>query len=392
MPLPELSQAYVIALCAELERRVPALRAELEASRARAARVDAELTALVGRLAAAKQKLEDLRRRQAQLAQTMSEKNSRVAQAHQESGALTKKASDIKTEMDRVGPGQIQIRLRRERAKLLVQIEDREKEVTKLRAEVDSARHGLTDAETETSSERDRQRQVFGELDGLQAQLPRPQLYTELTLGMMAGAHCRLFLDQAMPPWTADLGRALDLVSELHKELRKGSYRLDKNSELLGGRDTATVEATYAAVAIGEQARARELFALGTDPSLFFDQIFNTFRLYCLGFYLESRTNELRSLLQRHEFSTGLRGGYVQAFAGLLAKDQAKVGAALRVIVKHEWEVWQDPKLVRGAGVVNVGATAIARLALDRGLRVVLPGPTVPELVVLGDRRKHVAP
>jgi hypothetical protein len=64
------------------------------------------------------------------------------------------------------------------------------------------------------------------------------------------------------------------------------------------------------------------------------------------------------------------------------------VTAGLRIIAKLEWDAWQDPRLTRGAGVVNVAAAALVRLALDQGLAVALPGPTVPDEILAGPRRR----
>ena len=58
------------------------------------------------------------------------------------------------------------------------------------------------------------------------------------------------------------------------------------HEHLVGGRATATAEALYAAVAIGELDLARELFAVATDPNLYFHEIFNVFRVWALGLWL----------------------------------------------------------------------------------------------------------
>jgi hypothetical protein len=202
----------------------------------------------------------------------------------------------------------------------------------------------------------------------------------------LAKAHCELFLERRADRWSALSREAIGYVLTLHRELRAGKYRLDQNSELVGGRSMASAEALYAAVALGDDRLAGELFGLVTDPGLFFHQIFNVFRVWCVGLYLGNRVAELRALLGLHQYSEGLRGAYVQTFLGLLARDQKRVTTGLKDLTRHEWEIWLDPSLERGAGIVNVGAVALRRLALARGLGVRVPGPTVPEILMGGER------
>ncbi len=385
----QLNEAYVIGLLSDLEAEVPRREGELRAARVRAASIDAELGNLIGRLDAAKGAAEQAAEQAAAAVTSISEHNARIAALHQEIASLKRRSDELKTEMDRIGPGAIQRRLRRDRAKLTVQIEDREAEITTRRAEVEQARAALQEAEGAELAEKDRVRLVTAELDKLQALLPSPYAYTGLFDHRAARAHCRLFLDHDVAAWRGELGAAIGLVEALHGELRAGKYRLDRNSELVGGRAMATAEAIYGAVALADEARAASLFALATDPALFFHQIFNVFRVWCLGLYLAGRRRELGELLRLHQFATGLRGGYAQVFIGLLTDEVVRVEQGLRAIAKHEWELWQDPALVRGAGVVNLGSVALMRLARARRLQVDAPGPTVPPelLAVVSPRR-----
>ncbi len=376
--MPELSEAYVLGLLADVEPAVPALAQKLLQAQTRAAAVDAELAQLLRRLAEAHSAREVAFAGAQKAAAALTENNLRVASLHQETAGLKRRSDDIKLEMDRVGPGAIFDRLRRERAKVLVQVEDRETQVHGLRAQVEGVRKELQAAETQAKEAQERARAVGAELDRLQEQLPRPDLYEGLALHTMARAHCRLFLDHRPLAWANDLKEAVGWVVRLQRDVRAGKYRLDKHSDIVGGRSTATAEAAYGAVAMGDLQAARELFLLATDPGLFFHQIFNVFRLWCLGLYLERRHDELSELLRLHRYALGLRGGYVEAFAGLLRRDGAQVAAGLKAIVKHEWELWQAASAVRGVGVVNVGAAALARLAAERGLRLRPPGHTVP--------------
>jgi hypothetical protein len=388
--MPQLNEAYVLGLLADLEDAVPKVEAQLAAAKKRAAAVDAELGNLLRRLDACKQAMKDAETQIGRSGVAITEKNLKIATLHQEIATFKKRSDDLKTEMDRVGDGAIQRKLRRERAKVTVQIEDREQEIEAIRKSLDGERAKLDAAEKTLTSERDRQRVIMEELDKLQAELPSPYLYTQLHASLAARAHCRLFLDHEVEIWRAEQKRAIATVVELHNELRAGKYRLDKNSDLIGGRATASAEAAYGAVAIGDRQAALEIFALATDPSLYFHQIFNVFRLWCLGLFLSDRRGELRDLLRVHQFSEGLRGGYTNAFIGLIAKDARRFAVGLKDIAKHEWELWQDPSLVRGSGVVNLGAAGLASLALDAGIAVQMPGPTVPDELIAGPRRKKL--
>jgi len=385
--MPELLDAYVIGQLSEAEALLPKVSAELQAARERAARIGPELGTLVGRMDETRAALAALVRQVEESALAVSEHNSRMASLHQEIAALRRRAGDIKTEMERVGPGAIYNRLRRDRAKLLVQIEDREKEIEQHKVAVERARLALGGAERAQVLEKDKNRVILAELDRLQAELPRPQLYLRLFELRAARAHCQLQLDREPKAWAASLRTAIELMLELHRELRAGKYRLDRNSDVVGGRAMASAEAIFGAAALGDYGLANELFLLTVDPGLKFDHIFNVFRVWTLGLYLGGHTAELAALLNRHRYAPGLRGGYVQVFLGLVGREARRVTSGLSAIAKSEWEVWQDPALVRGAGVVNLGAVALTRLARDAGLAVEVTASTVPsELVVARPR------
>ena len=109
---------------------------------------------------------------------------------------------------------------------------------------------------------------------------------------------------------------------------------------------------------------------------------FNIFRVWILGLYLNEDYTELKKLLRTHRYAGGLREAYVLCFLGLLLKDTNLMNKGVRDITKHEWELWQAHNQDRGGGIVNLGATALTLMALDRGIAVKLPGPTVPDVVV----------
>lgn len=382
----ELSEAYVIGLLTELEERAPRVEEKLRRQAKRAQAVDAELSTLLIRLDKAKRSLKAAKQSAAQLGIRINEANMNIARLHRETATISQRGEDIATEMERVGPGLSHRKLRRERAKMRVQIEDREHEIKDLGTDVEGLRQALQKNETTAEQELDRTRAITVELDKLQAILPSPYLFAELFETSAGRAHCRLFVDHDSSAWSKELEDAIGWSLKLHKDLRSGKYRLDRNSELVGGRAMATAEALYGAVAIERYDLARELFATATDPGLYFHHIFNVFRVWCLGLYLAGRTKELRELLRLHQFAEGLRGGYVNAFIGLLKKDRRRLAVGLKNVTKHEWELWQDPSLVRGAGVVNLGAVALCKLALARGLPVDMPAKTVPNGVLAGPR------
>jgi hypothetical protein len=385
--MTELNEAYVTGLLADLEAQVPEMYRDLTRARERAAAIDGELSNLVRRLDACKAAQKQAQDGEKRAATEINERNMRIAGLHQEIAGLKRRSEDLKTEIERVGEGAIQRKLRRDRAKIAVQIEDRDIEVSKKRAEAEKLRQELQEVERTLTEERDKSLLIVKELDKLQSQLPSPYLYAGLFDHTAARAHCRFYLDRSSGRWSVEVREAIALVSELHRELRAGKYRLDKNSDIVGGRAMATAEALYGAVAVGDAKLAIDLFELATDPGLFFHQIFNIFRVWCLGLYLERRTTELKELLRVHQYASGLRGGYVQTFIGLVTGDAAKVTSGLKAIVRDEWEIWQDAAVVRGAGVVNLGAVALARLAFERRMSIRLPGVTVPEELVAGPRR-----
>jgi hypothetical protein len=382
----ELSEAYVLGLLADLEVDVPAIESELHKARKRASAVDAELSNIVRRLDASKAALEEAEDVASRAASRIHDHNMRIATLHQEIAGLRRRSEDLKTDMSRVEPGAAYRQLRRERAKLTIQIEDREQENDGLRRDVARERDTRQQAEEVALAERDRSRMIAGELDKLQSMLPSPHLYVDLFDRSAARAHCHMFLEKDRSAWAEELRRAIGLMAELHGELRAGKYRLDKNSEIVGGRAMASAEAIYGAVALGDNALARELFELVTDPTLFFHEIFNIFRIWCLGLYLEGRTSELRELLRLHQFAPGLRGAYGETFMGLLLSDEQRVARGIRMIIRYEWEIWQSPSLVRGFGIINLAAIALVRMARDRQMRVGVSGPTIPRELTEGAR------
>lgn len=368
-----------MGLLGDAEAVFPNLLREMEQARVRAQSVDAELSSLVRRLDESRIAQDDAIKEAARSAQLVTDGNAKIASLHQETAGFKRRADDVKIEMDRVGPGAIQQRLRRERARFLVQVEDREKIIVNVREQVEKARLALTAAEQSAETERERSRAIVKSLDALQSQLPRPRLFADLYAARAGLAHGKLYLGESVNVWRADVRAAIAEMETLHGELRAGKYRLDKNSDLVGGRATESADAVYAAVAINDLALARQLFTTIADPTLFFHNIFNIYRMWLLGLYLEERFDELGTLVRNHQYEGALGGHYALAFRALVERDLPSLNRALKGIAEKEWSQWQNPRLTRAAGVVSVGAVGISQLARRAGLAVQSPGPTVPE-------------
>ncbi len=382
MRVSALCDAYVIGLLPDIEASRAELLREHEASRARALGIDADLSTVLLRMDENTHAAEKCRREAEALAAKVAAANGFMSSRHQEIAALKRRVADLKEQMELCDDDEARARLRRERARGLVQIEDREAELQKASAEAETARAELAAVEARGTSHKEGARALLRELDALQSQLPRPHLYLRLFEAHAAHAHCQLWLEHDKDAFTRALYAAISYVEDLHRALRAGKYRLDQNADLVGGRATASVEAVYAALVLDDRALAARLFSVIADPSLLFDQIFNVFRLWCVGLYVGGHLPELEALLRKHQYAHGLRAGYVEGFAGLLARDARRINAALKLIVRDEWPTWQDLRVIPGAGVVNLAATSLTRLARAEGLAVTSPGPTVPQILI----------
>ena len=378
----QVSEAYVLGLLTELEGRVPQLGAELQAAERRASAVTGELEQVVARCDACRQARVDAAAAQRRTTAEIGLRNQTLATLHQEVATFRRRVDALSGEMQVQGGGAALRHLRRERGRLRVEIQDREAIIGRLQGEILALRQALQAAGGDAQASRDRERAARRELDAMQDQLVRPSLTVDLFEAAVARAHCRFFLDRDPGAWAKDVGRGVGSMTDLHEALRRGTYRLDQHDELIGGRAVATGEAFFAAAALGAHAQAVALFELATHPRLLMHEIFHVFRLWCGGLYVTGRHEELRRLLRVHRYAEGLRGAYVEAFSGLLRADPRRVAKAVVDIARREWQIWQDPRHIRGLGVVNLAAAAIVGLAAQRGLRVAVAVPTVPvELV-----------
>nr|ADI21640.1 hypothetical protein [uncultured myxobacterium HF0130_06F04] len=378
----ELSEAYVLGLLADLTDQQVRVRDELLKAREDTQAIEAELSGFLVELEQCRSELGETEGQVRAATEELATSNVEIAALHQELAALQRRVDELQTEMDREGKGQLFRRLRRERAKQLNAVDDRRERLEVLTQRTGELRQVGVSVEGRLGELKDQEQRLVVSLHAMQGKLPKPALYTRACELTVASGHCEFYLERQIPAWCGRMREAIDFSMTLHQELRAGRYQLDKNSHLVGGRATATAEALYGAVAIGELDLARELFAVATDPNLYFHEIFNVFRVWALGLWLAGERQALSDLLAHHAYAEGLRGGYVQAFQGLLAKDSVLLTAGLKDITRHEWELWQSPDRVRGLGVINLGAVALSRLALDAGVMVRIPGPTVPDEIV----------
>ena len=380
--MSNLSQAYVLGLMAEVAHKLPLVKGELAQAQERVAAVDSELQIAASEHRLAAQSARDCEENTARNQRELGESNQIIAGIHQEMAGIKRKIDEIQADMDREGKGQLFRRLRRERAKQLNLLDERQEKLDAAQSRVVAIREELKELDNLANEAEDLLLQRRDVLEGHQQALPAPSLYTQVFELSVSSAHCEFFLERDAETWSESVGKAIGWMVTLHEALAAGRYQLDRNSHFVGGRSTASAEALYGAICIGRLDLARELFEGVTHPSLFFHEIFNVFRVWCAGLWLKGDVQGLTRLLARYEFAEGLRGGYVQGFSGLLENDPDKVSQGLKDICRHELELWQDPSLNRGLGVVNLGAVGLARLALDAGLRVAIPGNTVPDELI----------
>jgi hypothetical protein len=380
----DLSQAFVVGLLAELQRRAAELRQSLAAAQGRAERLEAVLAATATRYRSAQAAVRTARESAGRAATRIADANAALVSLTREIATLEARAAGFAKAAQGVREGPVLLELRRSRAELMVQATARGKRATALRLDAEQARTTLQASERDKVVHGDTLRLVEAELLRLQDELPAPQTTLQLFEATAAQAHCTFYLEGQPQPWRrAQLSCCADVLA-LHTALRAGRYPLEQNSEVLGGRAQATVEALYAYVALDDVAAARALFAAATDSALFFHHIDNVFLTWCLGLYVTGDHPALRSLVQLHLYAAGPRGTYAQAFAALLQGDAAAFGMALRRLVQTDWRLGRRlPQ--RGLAVVNVRALALCRLAQVAGLAWESAaagadlGPTVPE-------------
>lgn len=378
-----LSQAYVLGLFSESGRHLAGVEERMARARAEAESVGADLSVLLQEVAGKQASLVEARRGCAAGTLQIGEGNASLAALHQRSATMRLRADEIKEKMVRVGrhdPGYRH--MRRERARLLTSLEDCGVETEALQGEIEGLRGGVKIVEGEIKGLSDELKTLRGLLDDLQAKLPRPGLFVDLFESRVGVAHCNLYLDEDVAAWRGKIGQGIEVLAELHRDLNAGKYRVDRNSEFLGGRTSATGDAMYAAAALGHWELAEELFELVCEPDLYFHHIFEIFRCWCLGLFVSGRKAELSDLLAEHQFSDGLRDGYSRCFKALVERDQEGIESALRDLARHEWHLRASSGSRRSGGVVSLGGVGLSRLALREGLGCGVVADTIPGILM----------
>ena len=374
-----LSDAYVIGLASDLSAVLREKEGAIRGLREGSIEVEGVLGEVLAELVAGRESLDKLEREHGVVSRRISELNGELSALHQRSGVLQVRTEEMKKKMFIVGRSDPDYRhLRRERARLLNEGEDLAAEIAGVEAGVEGERGRLNKVDEGLAPARVRVDESEAQISHLQGKIPQPGVVVELFEIRVASLNCEFFLEGDSARWSEGLVEAVGGMVRLHRELRGGRYRIDRNSEFVGGRATATGEALYGAVVIGRKEDAGELFRLACESDLFFHDIFGVFRCWCLGLYLEERFEELRTLLAAHRFSEGLREAYVASFSALLEGDSRRLSVGLKDLLRLEWQVWLGAGERRGLGVVNFAASALMVLAREAGMTVTVDAPTIP--------------
>lgn len=375
-----LNEAYVLGALPDVEHRISELTKCLHKQDIQHVHAEQQLDILAKELTAGKKTMKDTQSVVAKSLIELQEKNVQLSNVFQEIAGLKRRSEELKKELIRLGKDEGYRKIRRERAKLLVQTEEKEHQAQSLESEVQALRDSRKKEETAIRLAQDQMNQLGMEMDQLQAELPDPKLLGELADSLMARAHCQMFLDRNASHWQTALRTAIDHIAALHRALKKGRYRLDKHSDLVAGRSNATSNACYGALCLDNPSLAKEIFELASDPQVFFHHIFQVFRLWCVGLYVSSRKSELEELLKMHWHAPGLRGGYVRAFAGLLTQHQDMFDKGVSTIVRQEWDQEQATHNMRGLCVINVNAIALLKMGRMQKLSTKkIQDPTIPK-------------
>ena len=384
IPAPTLNVARLYTVLTDMQFEVRGLKEEVRKARLRAEGIKVELSNIMGRCDVARNEILQRQQRRDLLTDRIGQGNNDMLRLHQDIAMLKVRADELLSEISRLGQGGGDRQLRRERARLLIRIEEKQEQLQGIIPQVEQAKAELGSIEKKLSEANDRYRVVYRELDSLQNQLPSPCLFTRLFEYTAAGAHAQFQLEGDPESWRRTMQGPIVLVRDLHIDIRAGKYRLDKYSDLVGGRAFATVEAIYSALVLGKAPLALELFRLAADPELYFHHIFNVFRVWLLGLYLQGNVTGLRELLRYYRYAGGIRRAYVETMLGILDRQPALLLRGISYLVRYHWEMAQQATAVRGSGLVCVAGLGLVALARSQGLRVPFEAPSLPRSLLAG--------
>ncbi len=376
LALPVFNEAQVLTVLAELSAEVEGLKGQVKEARLLAESTKAELAAILGRLDALRSAIQQGEKDIQELAEKIGSTNDQILSLHQDVAILKQQAEDLKEEIAKLGRSPAASKLKRERARLNVRIEDKEAELSQLKPQVEADKQTLTTLETRREENNHHYRAVQKELANLQAMLPSPYLYTNLYSAVTKEAHANYYLDKDATRWARTINAAFSIMYDLHSDIRSGKYRLDRYSDLIGGRSSESVAALYSAVFLGAPEKALDFFHLTSDPALYFHNIFNIMRFWLLGFYLEQKWAPMRELLRYYRHSDGMRQAYVEAWLAILDSNQTLFDRAIRFIVRYEF---QSTTAKEGPQLISIPALTLAKLALRHGLQCNIKVQTIPQ-------------
>jgi len=381
----ELCTGYVLNLLAEVDRELPQIEQELEAGWAQARSTDNQFQEIGATLRMLGDKIAQAGGMIRDFGLNLAGKTQQVGSTVRDRDVLQKKLDFVSAEFQRAKLARQDYKLlRRQRAKIRNRMTDLNERIETLHRESDDLRNqrdSLVEMRKVLQIQEEDFRAQVGVLHRSYPSALKRLRQAELAMGK---AHCDFYVDKDVMAWRRSLEEVIDGVLRFHQDLRSGRYDLEANSQVIGGRVAISSDAIFACLCLGEKKKAIQLFREIVAPNLPFFEIFNVYRTWLLGHYLEGNADALQSMLASEQFSEGIREAYARTFHGLVQKNGALLRLGLRDICAHEWSFYRRAQVCRGRGVISLTGVAIARLAIENQVAVELPGPTVPPALVLG--------
>ncbi len=361
---------YALALLSDLHKREPVLAEKLARRRRAAETVRSQLEEELSQAEARAVVQRDIELRMRQCREKIHGLNAMLPTLYREIEIFRRQRTTYFARMRAAISPEEQIEFRSAAAKADAQSKAHEEELAGIGVKVNTLHEELKAHEKSHQEVIDARNVASGSIRKLRTKWPAPEELTELFDVRMGIAHCEWALEGSVDVWRSHVKAANALSEELNTGFVRGFYAPEVHSDVVGGRHWISSESVFAAVACGDIPYAKTLFTGAARADMAFDHIFHIYRLWTLGLYLENRHDELLRMLRRHRYSTGVRGAYTQAWAGLLAGDSARFSEAVSEIIDEEWRTWSSSGSARALGVVCVPATALIYLAKERGLVV----------------------